>query len=229
MRTWTVSKRTWQGMSCEGSSVGVDKRTVWGLFVQIHRSYILIQGGLCTALGQALICITGGDPFRAGRLLVRGWSKRESFTAADCAAGGQVTWLVTLSSLIFPMVFHVLINGRVALPKFTQSRDRVGDQSFDRSPDGFPRSHADWSHDTWEVVGSCDESGDWITWCFPGSHARGFGLVFITWLWLRFRGGFLGLVYIWDGVGIACDSTWFSWLKRHLDPCLILQIHLCIR
>ena len=27
--------------------VGVDKRTVWGLFAQFHRSYILIQGGLC--------------------------------------------------------------------------------------------------------------------------------------------------------------------------------------
>ena len=26
---------------------GVDKRTVWGLFAQFRRSYILIQGGLC--------------------------------------------------------------------------------------------------------------------------------------------------------------------------------------
>ena len=25
----------------------VDKRTVWGLFVQFRRSYTLIQGGLC--------------------------------------------------------------------------------------------------------------------------------------------------------------------------------------
>jgi len=25
----------------------VDKRTVWGLFIQFCRSYILIQGGLC--------------------------------------------------------------------------------------------------------------------------------------------------------------------------------------
>ena len=37
--------------------MGVDKRTVWGLFATIQRSYILIQGGLCVAeespLGQA--------------------------------------------------------------------------------------------------------------------------------------------------------------------------------
>ena len=37
--------------------MGVDKRTVWGLFATIQRSYILIQGGLCIAevspLGQA--------------------------------------------------------------------------------------------------------------------------------------------------------------------------------
>jgi len=33
-----------------GCQVGVDKRTVWGLFAIIQRSYILIQGGLCTAL-----------------------------------------------------------------------------------------------------------------------------------------------------------------------------------
>ena len=26
---------------------GIDKRTVWGLFAIIRRSYILIQGGLC--------------------------------------------------------------------------------------------------------------------------------------------------------------------------------------
>ena len=36
---------------------GVDKRTVWGLFTTIQRSYILIQGGLYVAevspLGQA--------------------------------------------------------------------------------------------------------------------------------------------------------------------------------
>ena len=36
---------------------GVDKRTVWGLFATIQRSYILIQGGPCIAevspLGQA--------------------------------------------------------------------------------------------------------------------------------------------------------------------------------
>ena len=37
--------------------MGVDKRTVWGLFATIQRSYILIQGGLYVAevspLGQA--------------------------------------------------------------------------------------------------------------------------------------------------------------------------------
>ena len=37
--------------------MGVDKRTVWGLFATIQRSYILIQGGLYIAevspLGQA--------------------------------------------------------------------------------------------------------------------------------------------------------------------------------
>ena len=40
-----------------GLEMGVDKRTVWGLFATIQRSYILIQGGLCIAevspLGQA--------------------------------------------------------------------------------------------------------------------------------------------------------------------------------
>ena len=37
--------------------MGVDKRTVWGLFATIQRSYILVRGGLCIAevspLGQA--------------------------------------------------------------------------------------------------------------------------------------------------------------------------------
>ena len=49
-----------QGQSKErdpGLEMGVDKRTVWGLFTPIQRSYILIQGGLCVAevspLGQA--------------------------------------------------------------------------------------------------------------------------------------------------------------------------------
>ena len=49
-----------QGQSEErdpGLEMGVDKRTVWGLFATIQRSYILIQGGLCVAevspLGQA--------------------------------------------------------------------------------------------------------------------------------------------------------------------------------
>jgi hypothetical protein len=159
-----VSKRTWRGMSCEGSSVGVDKRTVWGLFVQIYRSYILIQGGLCAALGQALIHVAGRDP------------------AADCAATNLVTLLIVLSPLIFPTVFHMLINGRIAFLKFTRSCDHVGDQSFGGSPNGFPWSRADWSRGTWEVGRSCDRSGDGITWCFLGSRARGFRFVFVTWL-----------------------------------------------
>jgi hypothetical protein len=165
-------------VSCEGSSVRVDKRTVWGLFVQIHRSYILIQGDLCAALGQALLCVTGGDPFRAGSLLAHGWSKRESFTTADCAAVSLMTWLITLSLLIFPTVFHVLINGRVAFLNFIWSRDHMGDSSLG----SFSWSRADWSYDTWEVAKSRDRSDDWITWYFPGSRARRFGPVFITWL-----------------------------------------------
>jgi hypothetical protein len=197
----------WAKVSCGGSSVKVDKRTVWGLFVQIHRSYILIQGGLCAALGQALLRVTGGDPFRAGSLLAHGWSRRGSLTAAGCAAVSLVTWLVIRSLLILPMVFHMLINGCIVFPKFTRSRDCVGDQSLGGSPDSFPWSRVDWSHDTREVVGSRDRSGDWITWSFPGSRAWGFGLVFITWLWLRFRGGFLGLAHIWDGAGVAHDRV----------------------
>jgi hypothetical protein len=58
-------------------------------------------------------------PFRASRLLVRGWSKCESITAVDCAAVSLVTLLITLSPLIFPMVFHMLINGHIASLKFT--------------------------------------------------------------------------------------------------------------
>jgi hypothetical protein len=82
---------------------------------------------------------------RAGRLLVLGWSMRESITTADCAAVRRVTRLTALSLLIFPTVFHMLINGRVAVLKFARSRDRVGDQSFGRLPDSFPWSHAGWS------------------------------------------------------------------------------------
>jgi hypothetical protein len=137
-RTWIVSKRTWRGMSCVGSSVGVDKRTVWGLFVQIYRSYILIQGGLCTALGQALLYVTGRDPFRASGLIVHGWSKHESITAADCTAVSLVTWLITSPLLITPTVFHMLINGHVVLLKFIRSDDHIGDQSLGRSPNSFP-------------------------------------------------------------------------------------------
>ena len=39
-----------QGNWLNGGSGGVDKRTVWGLFTIIQRSYILIQGGLYVAL-----------------------------------------------------------------------------------------------------------------------------------------------------------------------------------
>ena len=44
--------------------MGVDKRTVWGLFATIQRSYILIQGGLCVA---------EVSPFRAGISTGQGW------------------------------------------------------------------------------------------------------------------------------------------------------------
>jgi hypothetical protein len=102
---------------------------------------MLIQGGLCTALGQALIRVTGEDPFRAGRLLVCRWSKCESTTATDCATVSLVPWLTVPPLLIVPTVSHVLINGHVALLKFTRSSDHVGDQSLGRSPNGFPWSH----------------------------------------------------------------------------------------
>jgi hypothetical protein len=124
---------------------------------------MLIQGDLCTALGQALICVTGRDPFRAGGLLVCRWSKHESITTVDCATVSLVTLLITLSLLICPMVFHVLINGCATFLKFIRSCDHVGDQSLGRSPNGFPWSHVNWSHDTREVEGSRDRSGDLAT------------------------------------------------------------------
>jgi hypothetical protein len=67
----------------------------------------------------------------------------ESITTADCAAVSQVTQLTVLSLLIFLTVFHMLINGRIVLLKFTQSCDRVDDQSFSRSPDSFLWSRVD--------------------------------------------------------------------------------------
>jgi hypothetical protein len=80
----------------------------------------------------------GRDPFRAGGLLVHRWLKHESITAVDCAEVSLVTLLIMLSLLIIPMVFHMLINGCVALLKFTRPSDHIGDQSLDRSPNGFP-------------------------------------------------------------------------------------------
>ena len=42
-------KREDRGLNDEdrGRQVGVDKRTVWGLFAKFKSPYILIQGGLC--------------------------------------------------------------------------------------------------------------------------------------------------------------------------------------
>src|SRR5437588_3250553 len=98
---------------------------------------MLMQGGLCAALGQALICVTGEGRFRAGRLLVRGWPKHESTTATDCAAVSLVPWLTAPFLLIIPTVFHVFINRHIVLLMFSRSADHVGDQSLGRSPNGF--------------------------------------------------------------------------------------------
>jgi hypothetical protein len=84
----------------------------------------------------------GRDPFRAGSLIVYRWSKHESITAADCATASLVTLLIVLSLLIIPTVFHVLFNRCIAFLKFTQPHNHIGDQSLDRSPDGFPGSRA---------------------------------------------------------------------------------------
>jgi hypothetical protein len=100
---------------------------------------------------------------RASRLLVLGWPMRESITTADCAAVRRVTRLTALSLLIFPTVFHVLINGRVAFLKVTRSRDHVGDQSLGRSPNSFPWSRAGWSRGIREVEGSRGRSCDLVT------------------------------------------------------------------
>jgi hypothetical protein len=85
----------------------------------------------------------GKNPFRAGKLFVHRWSKCENLTAADCAAVSLVISLIALSLLILPMVFHMLINGHIAFPKFTRSHDHVGDQSLGRSPNSLPWSRAD--------------------------------------------------------------------------------------
>ena len=51
-RLKTSMKRLKEGRGKEGSNVvEVDKRIVWGLFAQILRPYIQIQGGLCVTLG----------------------------------------------------------------------------------------------------------------------------------------------------------------------------------
>jgi hypothetical protein len=84
--------------------------------------YILIQGGLCTALGQALIHVTGRDPFRAGKLIVHGWSKCGSTLTMDCAIVDLLSLmmlLIALSLLTVPTVSHMLINGCVVYLKFT--------------------------------------------------------------------------------------------------------------
>jgi hypothetical protein len=85
----------------------------------------------------------GRDCFRAGRLIVYGWSKHESVTAADCATVSLVTLLIVLSLLIIPTVFHMLINGHITLLKFRQPSDRIDNQSLGRSPNGFPGLRAD--------------------------------------------------------------------------------------
>jgi hypothetical protein len=75
--------------------------------------------------------------------MVYGWSKRESITAVDCAVVSLMTLLVVFPLLIIPTVFHVLINRHITLLKFIQPSNRIGDQSLDRSPNGFPQSRAD--------------------------------------------------------------------------------------
>ena len=51
-RSEMLMKRLKEGGGKEGSNVvEVDKRIVWGLFAQILRPYIQIQGGLCVTLG----------------------------------------------------------------------------------------------------------------------------------------------------------------------------------
>jgi hypothetical protein len=144
-----VSKRTWRGMSCVGFSVRDRQREQSeDCLFKFIGLYILIQGGLCTALGQALIHVTSRDPFRASKLIVHGWLKRGSTLTVDCVTVNLLSLmmlLITLSLLTIPMVSHVLINRHVVCLKFTQSSDRGGDQSFGRSSNGFPGSHANWS------------------------------------------------------------------------------------
>jgi len=67
--------------------------------------------------------------------------------------------------LIIPTIFHVLINGLDTYPKHILSYDLVDNQFLDRSCVIFPGSqdhrflgsHAIWSHDVMEEVGSRDE------------------------------------------------------------------------
>jgi hypothetical protein len=82
-------------------------------------------------------------------------------TAVDCLS--LVTLLIALSLLTIPTVFHMLINGRIACLKFTQSSDCVGDQSLSRSPNSFPGSCATWSRDVRGTERSYDWSGDLVT------------------------------------------------------------------
>ena len=103
---------------------------------------------------------------------------------ADCAAVillSLVPLLIPVVSLIIPMVFHMLINRRIAHLKFTRPNDRVDDQSLGRSPVLFPGSCVV-SRDTFEAWRSRDRSCDLVTCLFPGSCVLEIGLVFTTWL-----------------------------------------------
>jgi hypothetical protein len=81
--------------------------------------------------------------------------------AVDCLS--LVILLITLSLLTIPIVFHMLINGRIAYLKFIQSGDCIGDQSLSRSPNSFPGLHATWSRDVQGTERSHDWSGDLVT------------------------------------------------------------------
>ena len=79
--------------------------------------------------------------------------------------------------LILPMVFQVLINGRVTCPNHVWSCDVFDDQSLGRSCAIFPGSCVVRSNDMLVTEGSHDESCDRLCDRFPWSHVLG-----ATWL-----------------------------------------------
>jgi hypothetical protein len=91
-----------------------------------------------------------------------------------------MTLLVLESTIDFPTVFHMPINGYVMHLKHIGScvsHDCVDDQSLGRLCDSFPGSHV-------RVHMTCglEEACDLIIWGFLGSHATGGTPVFMIWL-----------------------------------------------